>query len=112
MKIRDGIGILLVAVGLLWALNAWAQATDSFSSYGVGLTSLATRAFAIVPHDTNELTAVTRAIWVGGAGNIVVVTSGGDTVTLTGALVGTVINVRVKIVKATDTTATFLVGLY
>lgn len=68
--------------------------------------------FAITPHDTNALTASTRAIYVGGAGNIVLVTSGGDTLTLMAVPVGTVLPIEAKVVKATSTTATNLVGLY
>jgi hypothetical protein len=68
--------------------------------------------FAITPHDTNPLTKSTRAIYVGGAGNIVLVTSGGDTLTFTAVPVGTILPVEAKIVKATSTTATLLVGLH
>lgn len=67
---------------------------------------------AVSPHDTNELTYVTRAIYIGGAGNIVLVTVGGDTLTLIALPVGTVFPVRAKIIKNTSTTATNIVALW
>jgi hypothetical protein len=67
--------------------------------------------FSITPHDTNELAYVTRAIYVGGAGDITFTTKGGESVTLKAVPVGTVLPIRAKLVT-TATTATFLVGLY
>jgi hypothetical protein len=87
-------------------------ATDTFSAHLGGLTGPYTGGAAITPHDTNELVTVTRAIYVGGAGNIKLTTSGGDTVTLTGATAGSILPVRAKLVFSTDTTATALVALY
>jgi len=70
------------------------------------------RAAAITPHATNELSYVTNAIWVGGAGNLQIVTEGGDEVILVGATVGSLIPVRAKRVISTSTTATNLVALW
>ena len=78
----------------------------------IGLSSPATQAFSVSPHDTNELSNVTRAIYVGSGGDIVLVTVGGDTVTLVGVLGGAIYPVRAKIIKSTGPTATSLVGLY
>jgi hypothetical protein len=66
-------------------------------------------AVAITPSDT--VAQSYRAIYVGGVGNVTVVTAGGNTVTFTAPLVGTVLPVEVKQVLATNTTATLLVGL-
>ena len=92
-------------------------AVDTFNSPGVvdtpGVAApIYTDAFAITTSDTLDLAFVTRAIWVGGAGNIAVVTAGGETVTLNSAAAGALIPLRVSRVKATGTTATNLVGLY
>ncbi len=86
--------------------------TDNFDSHLPGLASPASGAAAITPHDTNELTIYTRGIYVGGAGDIALTTVGGDAVTFSGALAGTVLPIRAKIVKSTNTTATNLLALY
>ena len=49
-------------------------------------------------------------IYVGGAGNIALVTEGGDSVTLVGLPVGSWVWIRTSKVMATNTTATNLVG--
>jgi hypothetical protein len=69
-------------------------------------------AAAVTPHDTNELTIYSRALYIGGAGNAVVQMVDGTQVTLTGLLVGTVYPVAVKKVLATSTTATNIVALW
>jgi len=70
------------------------------------------RGAAVTPHDTNTLNPVTDALYVGGAGNVVVTGIDGADYTLTGALAGHVYNVAVTRVKATGTTAGNLVALY
>jgi len=67
---------------------------------------------AVTPHDTDELTVVTSGIYVGGAGNVTVITVGGDTITFTALPVGSVISVQAKIIKSTLTTATNLLALW
>lgn len=86
-------------------------ATDSYSSNAVGLASPADNAESITPHDSNELTNVTRGLYVGGAGDAVVVFNDGTEVTLVGLQAGVVYPFRVKQVKSTGTTATSLVGV-
>lgn len=72
----------------------------------------ATKGAAVSPHDTNRLAQASRALWIGGSGNIKVLTVGGDTVTLSGILAGTLIPIAVCQVFSTDTTATLIVALY
>jgi hypothetical protein len=81
---------------------------------GDGSGGPAVYAFAITPHNDNDLAFVTRAIWVGGAGAVEVITSGGDTVVLAGITAGTLLPVRAKRVRAAGTTVTngLLIGLY
>lgn len=73
----------------------------------------AQKAFAIEPDDNNDLAESTRALWVGGAGDISVIMVG-DTaaVTFAGAQAGSLIPLRVKRVRSTSTTATSIVGVY
>ncbi len=85
------------------------MAAADVSQGGVG--EPASNAFAITPHATEELTYVTRAIYIGGAGNVDVVTLGGQAVSFTAVPVGTILPIRVKRVINTST-ATFMLGLY
>lgn len=68
-------------------------------------------AFAITPSDTVNCVAMFRGIYVGGAGNIVVVDLSGNVTTFTAVPVGTQLNIAGRRVNATSTTATLLVGL-
>lgn len=68
--------------------------------------------FAVSPHDTNLLSKVTRAIFVGGAGNLHVIMQDGSEVTVTGVVAGSLLPIRVKKVFSTSTTATNIVGFY
>ncbi len=99
----------LLIVGLL--LAGTAQAADTFSSYQVGLNSPYANAFTIVPHNTNALAFDTRAIYVGGDGDITLVTTGGDTITLIAVNAGNIYPIRANIIK-TSSSATYMVGLY
>ena len=85
---------------------------DAFSDRNPGLTSPASKAAAITPHDTNELAATTRGLYVGTGGDLVVVLAG-DSVAVTFVAVpsGSLLPIRAKIVKSTDTTADDIVGL-
>lgn len=72
-----------------------------------------TKAVAVTPHDTNELTNVTRAIYIGGAGNVnCQFADDSSTVTLTGLLVGVKYDFRLRLIRSTSTTATNIVALY
>lgn len=69
-------------------------------------------AAAITPSDTVSLTGVTRAVYVGGTGNITAVMSNGDVVLFTAVPVGTVLPIRCTRINTTATTATALVAMY
>jgi hypothetical protein len=69
--------------------------------------------FAITPSDSAQLPYVTRAIYVGTAGNIaVMLVNDSAPVTLMNAVAGSVLPFRVAQVMNTNTTASNLVGIY
>ncbi len=65
----------------------------------------------ITPHDTNTLEYYSRALYIGGTGNVTVVMNG-VSVLFTGLPAGTILPIRTDKVMATGTTATSLVALY
>lgn len=71
---------------------------------------------AITPSDTADIEqwngACPRGLYVGGAGNVAVVTPDGSAVTLTAVAAGQVYPIQVRRVNSTNTTATDLVGIY
>lgn len=68
--------------------------------------------FAITPSDTNELPAITKAIYVGEGGTLVLrPAQGTQDVTFRNLPSGFILDVRVRAVRATGTTAFALVGL-
>lgn len=54
----------------------------------------------------------TQGLWVGGAGDVVVVTAKGTTVTIEGVAAGTLLPIAVKKVVSSGTTATKLRACY
>lgn len=88
------------------------MAQDTFETYIPSLVDSARHAAVVTASDTVDLTAVSRALWIGGAGNINVITQGGETVLISGIQAGTLIPIRVSRVLSTNTTATLIVNLY
>lgn len=68
-------------------------------------------AVAVTKSDTTKLTP-TQALFVGGAGNVAVLTVGGETVTFTGVIAGSILPVRVTKVLAAGTTATNITAIW
>lgn len=72
----------------------------------------ATDGEAVTPSDTVDLAHVSRALWVGGAGNLQVIMQNGTTLVFSGVAAGTLLPLRVSRVKAASTTATLIVAIY
>jgi len=77
-----------------------------------GYNAPAENAFSVTPNDSTDMANAARALFVGGAGDVKVDTTGGDTVTFTGVTAGMILPVRVTRVYATGTTATNIVAVY
>ena len=86
-------------------------AADNFTEFVAAWNKPATKGETVTPHDTNELTNVSRWLFVGGAGAVTFVTSENVTILLTGVIAGSLLPIRAKIVKATGTTATNIAAL-
>ena len=85
--------------------------SDPFQHERVSREMPARNAAAVTPHDANDLAVVTRALWVGGDGDLSVILAGDDDpVTIKGA--SQVVPIAVRRVRATGTTATDIVALW
>jgi hypothetical protein len=78
---------------------------------GPDATHPARRAFAVTPSDSEDLKTPARALYVGGVGNVSLVTIGGDTVTLTGLQAGSFVPVACTRVLSAGTSASNIVAL-
>lgn len=72
----------------------------------------ASNAAAVTPNDSTDLTYTSRAIFVGGAGNLAIIMAGGQTVTFVGVQAGAIIPIRASRVMSTNTTATSIVAVW
>ena len=88
--------------------------TDLHAAFTVGLEDPFEHVGLITPHNTNDLAYATRGISFAVAGDLKVITLGGDTVTIpNGALVAGVIHaIRATRVYAAGTAATGIVGYW
>lgn len=86
-------------------------AIERFVASGDDPVSPARIAFAITAHDSNELTYITKAIYVGTSGDLAVTMFNGETVTFANVPAGSVLPVMARLVKSTNTTASDIVGL-
>lgn len=87
-------------------------ATDQQGGMQEGMTSPADNAAAVTPSDSTDLTYISRALYVGTGGNIVVTMMGGGDVTFPNVQDGTFLPIRVSRVKSTSTTASNIVNIY
>jgi hypothetical protein len=76
------------------------------------LLACATGGEAVTPSDSAELTKFARALYVGGTGNISVITTDGSTLTFSNYPDQTWLPVQCKQVKSTGTTATSIVAVW
>jgi hypothetical protein len=84
---------------------------DRFEQFTGALDAPAAQAVVITKSDSVDLAEVTRAIYVGGAGDLSVVMVSGQVATFTALPAGFILPVRARRVNATGSTATSLVGL-
>lgn len=86
---------------------------DAFSTTADAVASPARRALAVVPHDSNELTDIPKALYVGTAGNVTMRGVDGSTDQLwRNVPAGALIPFRARYIRATGTTAADILALY
>lgn len=84
---------------------------DPFAMLGDNTQSPSMAPFALVPHDSNEVTPVPKGIYVGTGGDVTLRGMGATAdVTYRNLADGSYIAVRAQYVRATGTTASDLVG--
>jgi len=84
---------------------------SDLSSYQSGLSSPPSRGVTVTPNDGSDLAFSIRGLMVSTAGDVALVTTGGDTVTLPALQPGVQYAVLATRVRATGTSATGIVGL-
>lgn len=84
---------------------------DAFKYAAPGLTSPAVSLEEVTPSDVADLAQVSRAVYVGGAGDLRVRSLNGTTATLKAVPGGTTLSIRAVRILATGTTATHLVAM-
>lgn len=70
------------------------------------------RAESVTPSDTVDFKAPARGLYVGSAGNVVVVNMDGSTVTFTAVPAGAILPTRARRVNASSTTASSIVAFF
>ena len=85
--------------------------SDVFALQNPGLNSPAGDGTAVIPSDSVDLATPCRSIYVGTAGNIVLVTISGTTLTFVNVAAGSILPVRASRIRATNTTAGSLIAL-
>ncbi len=78
---------------------------------GQGVGEPAEEVWLVTPSDSVDLRFVTRAIRVGGAGDLAVLTTRNTLTTIPSVLAGETLAIRVRKVYSTNTTATEIMGL-
>ncbi|MEL6540848.1 MAG: hypothetical protein AAFP79_15880 [Pseudomonadota bacterium] len=85
---------------------------DPFENALESVVAPATDCFSITPDDSEELQTATKALFIGVGGDVVIRSVAGETdVTFRNLPDGSVLDVRVRAVRSTGTTAGNLVGL-
>lgn len=85
--------------------------TDKLWGFQKHILGSGTKFAAITKSDTDDI-PLTRAVYVGGAGNVVAVDADGTPTTFSGVAAGTLLPIRVRRINSTDTTATLMVAIY
>ena len=84
---------------------------DKYESFGRNITEPPDDAFAITPSDSQNLSVIPRALFIGTGGDVAVETKAGNNATFKNVQAGSMLVVRVNKVLTTGTTASDILGL-
>lgn len=85
---------------------------DKFQTSSDSVIAPAQYCFTVAPHNSQELEQVTKALYVGIGGDVTLRAASGQTdVTFANVPSGAILDVRVRAVRLTGTTAAGIVGL-
>lgn len=84
---------------------------DRFETRSAGISASAVDGFAITPNDAVELDEITRAIFVGTAGDVAIVLASNTELLFKNVASGTILPIRARFINATGTSAGDLLGL-
>lgn len=85
---------------------------DQYQYEQVPIGGPAQHAALVTPSDADDLATYSRGFYVGQGGNMKVTTVGGETLLLTGLLIGHIYPIRVKRIWSTTTTADKIVAVW
>jgi len=85
---------------------------DNYAYYDPTIEAPAMGAIAVTKSDTAELSTYSRAVYVGGTGDLKVTMVDSSVVTFEAIPVGTILPIRCKLIWSTGTTATKIVAMY
>lgn len=105
--ITPQVGVYYDAAGIPHQAYMYAPPPGVSSNDGA-----ASNAVAVTPSDSVNLTNPSRSLYIGGAGNVTVVTVGGQTITFPSVPAGSLLPIQVSRVNATLTTATNIISLW
>ena len=85
--------------------------TNPFQNYAVTPDTPSPDGFVVTPSDSTPFPTMVRRLFVGGNGNITLITAAGTTLTFSNVQVGAILQIQCSQVKATGTTATLIIGM-
>lgn len=85
---------------------------DRYNGMSADLHSPYVGGAAVTPNDSADLAELTRAVWVGGTGDLKVTFQDGSTVVLQTVPAGSLLPIRVSRIFASGTTATLIAAIY
>lgn len=85
---------------------------DTFANFPTTPVSPARSASVVMPADTTALSHISRAIYIGQSGDLAVEMADGDNVIFEAVPAGSLLPIRVRLIKSTGTSAAGIISLW